>query len=104
MLLSVVVVVRALAVEALVTIREALRDPDNVLADSGGDPCLWTWVTCSGGLIYGLYATRPTPLSSVRPCLNWFGLMVSLHLFLAENWETRTFLGDCRRQSGNCGV
>ncbi|CAM0957528.1 unnamed protein product [Alopecurus aequalis] len=45
-------------VEALVTIREALRDPDNVLGawavTSGSNPCLWMWVTCSGGLISGL--------------------------------------------------
>jgi hypothetical protein len=46
-------------VEALVTIRAALRDPNNFLdgwvVTSGADPCTWTCVTCSGGLIYGLY-------------------------------------------------
>jgi hypothetical protein len=54
-----IVGVRALAVEALVTIRAALRDPNNFLdgwvVTSGADPCSWTCVTCSGGLVYGLY-------------------------------------------------
>jgi hypothetical protein len=41
---------------------------------------------------------------NLRPCLGWsFGLMVSLHLLPAGNWETRTCLGHCRRRSENCG-
>jgi hypothetical protein len=61
-----IVGVRALAVEALVSIRAALRDPDNVLGGwvvtSGGDPCGWKGVTCSDGLIHTLCVS---PLISV---------------------------------------
>uniref|UniRef100_A0ACD5TKK5 Uncharacterized protein n=1 Tax=Avena sativa TaxID=4498 RepID=A0ACD5TKK5_AVESA len=43
-------------VEALLTIRAALRDPDNFLGSwvviSGDDPCSWMWVSCSAdGLV-----------------------------------------------------
>ncbi|KAM0920731.1 hypothetical protein ACQ4PT_007304 [Festuca glaucescens] len=74
-------------VEALVTIRAALRDPDNVLGGwvvtSGGDPCGWKGVTCSGGLIHTLELENMNLSGRLSPAIG--KLRQLRNLFLDHN-------------------
>ncbi|KAK1693093.1 hypothetical protein QYE76_009790 [Lolium multiflorum] len=74
-------------VEALVTIRAALRDPDNVLGGwvvtSGGDPCGWKGVTCSDGLIHTLELENMNLSGRLSPAIG--KLRQLRNLFLDHN-------------------
>ncbi|KAK1693088.1 hypothetical protein QYE76_009785 [Lolium multiflorum] len=74
-------------VEALVTIRAALRDPDNVLGGwvvtSGSDPCGWKGVTCSDGLIHTLELENMNLSGRLSPAIG--KLRQLRNLFLDHN-------------------
>uniref|UniRef100_A0ACD5W615 Uncharacterized protein n=1 Tax=Avena sativa TaxID=4498 RepID=A0ACD5W615_AVESA len=75
-------------VEALLTIRAALRDPDNFLGGwvvtSGGDPCSWMWVTCSAdGLVSELELGNKNLSGRLSPAIG--NLRQLRNLFLDHN-------------------
>uniref|UniRef100_A0ACD5U6Z6 Uncharacterized protein n=1 Tax=Avena sativa TaxID=4498 RepID=A0ACD5U6Z6_AVESA len=75
-------------VEALLTIRAALRDPDNFLGSwvftSGDDPCSWMWVTCSAdGLVSELELGNKNLSGRLSPAIG--KLWQLRNLFLDHN-------------------